>query len=255
MAPVQWNADYYYKHSSSQEVAAKDVLASVSFSCDEDVMDVGCGDGKISAYIAEKVCNGSVVGIDASQNMIDFAQKKFPQNAHPNLSFKLKDASAISYQEQFDRVVSFHCLHWIADQHAVLKGIYKSLKPGGKALLVMIAKGDFSQDYQRVIDMFAVHPQDKREYKELLDKVGFSSSTIELLSRVIHHENKQQCLDAIRACPLRGAHKSFAKGNEYDLIYEEIFKALQKSGYIKFYKDGSLDRIVLSLFVQAEKSW
>ena len=67
--------------------------------------------------------------IDYSPEMIDFAKKRFPSTQYSNLRFEQGDAQNLIYNQEFDLVTSFACLHWIKDRLAVLRGIKCSLKP------------------------------------------------------------------------------------------------------------------------------
>src|SRR5262249_20769943 len=107
----------------------------------ERVLDVGCGDGKITAEIAERLPAGSVVGIDPSEHMIDFAREHFVAG-RPNLSFEGGDATPPSHRDAFALVVSFNALHWVSDQTAALRGIRDALRPGGRALLQLVPQGE-----------------------------------------------------------------------------------------------------------------
>jgi trans-aconitate methyltransferase len=99
------------------------------------VLDVGCGNGKITAAIAERIPQGSVLGVDPSRNMIDFAREHYGPSTHPNLRFELGDARNLQYHHEFDRVVSFNAVHWVPEQVAVLRSVGAALKPDGEALL------------------------------------------------------------------------------------------------------------------------
>jgi SAM-dependent methyltransferase len=74
----KWNPEVYEKSSSTQKKWAEEVISKIQIKGNERVLDIGCGDGKITAYIASLVPEGSVVGIDNSAEMISFAQSKFP---------------------------------------------------------------------------------------------------------------------------------------------------------------------------------
>ncbi|GAB1542722.1 class I SAM-dependent methyltransferase [Scytonema sp. NUACC21] len=136
----KWDAEKYNKNSANQQRIAQELIAKLDLRGNEKILDIGCGDGKITAEIATYVPNGSVLGIDNSQEMIDFAQSKFPSSHFSNLNFKVTDANELSFNNEFDVVVSFFCLHWIIDHTQVLKAIETSLKPYGKALLTFMAK-------------------------------------------------------------------------------------------------------------------
>ncbi len=134
---TEWNAGLYRERSSLQQTMAAEVLQSLDLTGSERVLDVGCGDGRITAQIAQRVPTGSVVGVDASSNMIELASQK----KDPNLLFQVADARSLPFHHEFDLVVSFNALHWIHEQEVALTSIHKSLKPGGTAHLRLVPMG------------------------------------------------------------------------------------------------------------------
>ena len=106
-----WNADDYAKHSSSQYEWAKALIPKLKLRGNEAVLDIGCGDGKITAALAKSLPGGCVVGVDNSKGMIALAQHTFSVDDYPNLSFQKMDARALTFQEKFDRVFSNAALH------------------------------------------------------------------------------------------------------------------------------------------------
>lgn len=132
-----WDGKDYFENSSSQKDAAFDLLKYVFFKGNEHILDVGCGDGKITADIALKVPQGTITGIDVSPSMIAFASKNFPQKKYPNLHFLLRDAQDIDYQDEFDTILSFTALQWIPNHDSFLKAANKSLKPSGLLAITM----------------------------------------------------------------------------------------------------------------------
>jgi trans-aconitate methyltransferase len=93
---VAWNAADYAANSAVQQTWARELIAQLHLRGDEHILDVGCGDGKVTAELARAVPKGSATGIDASPEMIRFAQKTFPSGKHPNLEFQVMDAREIS---------------------------------------------------------------------------------------------------------------------------------------------------------------
>src|SRR2546423_11961789 len=138
---TEWNAAEYYRRSSLQEAMAQEVLALLDLNGSERILDVGCGDGKITAEIASRVPKCSVIGVDPSQDMINFAQAHFGPATLPNLRFEVADARRLPFQSEFDLVVSFNALHWIPEQEAALKSIHSALVVGGKAQLRLVPLG------------------------------------------------------------------------------------------------------------------
>src|SRR5947208_4569087 len=138
---TEWNAAEYYRRSSLQEAMAQEVLALLDLKGSERILDVGCGDGKITAEIASRAPRGSVVGVAPSREMISFAQRNFGSATRPNLRFEVADARCLPFKNEFDLVVSFNALHWIPDQDAALTSIHSALISGGRAQLRLVAAG------------------------------------------------------------------------------------------------------------------
>ena len=94
---MKWNAADYAANSAAQQIWAGELIAQLQLRGDERILDVGCGDGKVTAELARAVPKGLVTGIDASPEMICFARKTFPPGKHPNLKFQVMDAREISF--------------------------------------------------------------------------------------------------------------------------------------------------------------
>jgi trans-aconitate methyltransferase len=148
----EWNASEYNRHSSLQAALAEEHLDRLALEGAERVLDIGCGDGKITAEIAARVPRCSVLGVDPSHDMIAFATRHFGPATRPNLRFEVADVRRLTYRDEFDRVVSFNALHWVPDQGAALRSIRRALVDAGRALLRLVPQGprrsleDFIED-------------------------------------------------------------------------------------------------------------
>ncbi|MFZ3148417.1 MAG: methyltransferase domain-containing protein [Methanothrix sp.] len=143
----KWDPADYLKSSSAQYNWAMALIAGLKLHGDERILDIGCGDGRITAHLAGLVPNGSVLGVDLSPEMICFAADQ--HGNHLNLSFQVADASELHFSEKFDLVVSFACLHWIKDHLSVLKSVQQSLVPGGRFLMQCGGRGNAA----RILDL------------------------------------------------------------------------------------------------------
>lgn len=130
-----WDGGQYLENSSLQYQWARDYIQKLELRGDEKMLDIGCGDGRITAILAESLPNGSIIGIDASESMLQVAQKLKNQVHIDNLTFTKQDAMALSFENAFDFIVSFTCFHWIPDHLQALKEIEKALRPGGRVFL------------------------------------------------------------------------------------------------------------------------
>lgn len=132
-----WNPEKYNLHSSSQKDAALELLQHISFKSTDCVLDIGCGDGKITAEMSNQVVDGIMIGIDASAAMIYFAKHNFLDIFYKNLNFMFLKAEDLYFENCFDKVVSFTALQWVKDHAAVIKNIKISLKPEGMFAMTM----------------------------------------------------------------------------------------------------------------------
>jgi trans-aconitate 2-methyltransferase len=139
---AKWNAADYATNSSVQHGWARELIARLRLRGDEHVLDVGCGDGKITAELARLLPRGSVLGADASAEMISFAKNRFPAAENPNLEFHVLDARKIKLGGRFDLVFSNAALHWVDDQQAFFQGAASVLKPGGRLAVSCGGKGN-----------------------------------------------------------------------------------------------------------------
>src|SRR5882672_11400977 len=139
---MKWNAADYAANSTVQQTWGRELIAQLNLRGDEHVLDVGCGDGKVTAEIARALPRGSITGADASPQMIEFAKKTFPAGKFPNLRFRVMDARKINFERQFDLVFSNAVLHWVDDHQQILRGAAAVLKPGGRLVVSCGGKGN-----------------------------------------------------------------------------------------------------------------
>ena len=96
------------------------------------VLDIGCGTGKLTAILAEKVGpNGYVVGVDPDEERIKIAKETTQARPQNNLKFEVSDAETFP-EDKYDLVVCTYVLHWVERQKAVFERVYNNLRPGGQ---------------------------------------------------------------------------------------------------------------------------
>lgn len=138
-----WNSDalakIYFHHSETQRQWAWEFLSKINLSPSYKILDFGCRDGKISAGMARLVPNGSVLGLDISQSMIQLANVHFPPASFPNLQFKISESLTLDDfpgNHEYDLITAFAVFHLIPDPLEVLINLKMHLKPSGKLLIV-----------------------------------------------------------------------------------------------------------------------
>jgi len=194
---IHWDAAAYARHSEAQFSWAREIIAKLGLQGHEHLIDLGCGDGKVSAYIAERLPTGAVLGIDNSPEMIDLANRTFPPSRCPNLTFTYMDVSNIDVERRFDIAFSNAALHWVKDHRAVLAGVRTCLKPGGRAVFQMGGKGNAMGGGLALLEIISRRPWqpyfgeipipfrffEPEEYRDLLNEAGLEPIRVELIPK------------------------------------------------------------------------
>ena len=137
---VEFDGKRYEQTSTHQKEWGTRLIEELNLRGGERILDVGCGDGALTAKLAEDLPDGAVVGIDASIGMIETAQK----HRSSNLSFQQLDVTNIKFKEEFDIVFSNAVLHWVKDHKTLLELLYRALRTSGKLRVNFAGEGNCS---------------------------------------------------------------------------------------------------------------
>ena len=159
MSHKEWPADDYAIGSYIQAKIAEPYLSELALNPTDNILDIGCGDGGFISRIMSQIPHGQVLGIDISNNMVQLASTY--RDKYPNFSVQQEDVMAMTFTEQFDRVLSFWCLQWSQDIVVAFSKIYKALKNKGTTLVLCPTGegGPYSRAYSRV--------KESRQFDEL----------------------------------------------------------------------------------------
>lgn len=192
-----WNASQYEKHNQVDKNFSNSFVQGISLKSNEKILDVGCGDGRITAQLAKQVPQGEVIGLDPSASMITFAKNFQKQEGIKNVDFLQGNAETFSLKKKFDVIIAIHVLHWLVDPEKALKNIYNHLQPGGKVYFMLaMKKGNVSlekalrktmntqrEDFENFED--PIHPYAIEEFRQLLLATGFQ---VDKLCYSLHEE-------------------------------------------------------------------
>jgi trans-aconitate methyltransferase len=202
-ARVQWNAADYHHNASAQTGWGREVHARLALRGDEALVDLGCGDGRLTAELADRLPRGRVVGVDADPDMIAYARA---HHARENLAFVQADVRtfdvAAALARRADGVVSTAALHWVAEQEAVLRRCREHLAPGGRLCFQMGGRGNCEEiiaaarlvacepRWSRWLQGFASpwRFQAPEDYLRWLEATGFRPARVQLVPKDMVHE-------------------------------------------------------------------
>lgn len=198
---MDWNPEDYAKNSGAQLVWAQGLIARLTLRGSESLLDVGCGDGKITAEFARAVPDGFVLGVDSSPAFIEYARRHYPPAQHPNLEFLVMDARRLNSSQRFDVIFSNATLHWVDDHPAFLEGTARLLKPAGRLILSCGGAGN-AAGIVAVVDeliqsppwsayftgfIFPYYFYSPQEYALWLPQFDLSPSRLELVEKDMTH--------------------------------------------------------------------
>lgn len=158
--PHEFNGEAYKQSSTHQKEWGNKIISEFDLRGNERILDLGCGDGVLTAQLAKLVPEGFVLGIDASQGMIKVAS----QLRKKNLEFKLQNINSLDYQEEFDLVFSNATLHWVKDHNRLLNNSLRSLKKDGVIRFNFAAEGNCSHFF-KVIKTAMKLPEYSRHFE------------------------------------------------------------------------------------------
>ncbi|HET9704093.1 MAG TPA: methyltransferase domain-containing protein [Vicinamibacterales bacterium] len=129
---TEWNAAAYHKVSGPQTSWGQKVLARLQVRGDERAIDAGCGSGRLTAALMERLPAGRLLAIDRSWNMLMTARANLRPAFGPRVSFVQVDLPHLPVNEWADLVFSTATFHWVKDHPSLFAGIYAALRSGGR---------------------------------------------------------------------------------------------------------------------------
>jgi trans-aconitate methyltransferase len=185
MTQQHWDPNRYIRNASFVAELGMPVVELLDPKPGERILDLGCGDGALTAKLAALGCD--VVGVDASADQISAAKAR-------GLSAQVVDAQSLPFKSEFDAVFSNAVLHWIKRPDDVIVGVARALKKhgrfvgefGGATNVATVVDALSAALAGRGIDAAAVNPwyfPTPEEYRAKLEAHGLEVQHIELFPR------------------------------------------------------------------------
>jgi trans-aconitate 2-methyltransferase len=150
--PTAWDAQSYDRQVEPHEAWGRTVLDRLDLGGDETVLDAGCGTGKITRLLLERLPRGRVIGVDASAAMVERAREALGSDQRVEL--RVGDLLELSLAEPVDAVFSSATFHWILEHDRLFARLYDALRGGGRLEAQCGGQGN-AGEIERVLEALA----------------------------------------------------------------------------------------------------
>jgi trans-aconitate 2-methyltransferase len=129
-----WDGRSYDRISGPMEAMGRSVLARLQLAGDEAVLDAGCGSGRVTEALIERLPRGSVIAVDASPSMVDAARERLSVSGGGRVEVRMLDLLDLDLDldERVDAVFSTATFHWISDHERLFKRLRAALHSAGQ---------------------------------------------------------------------------------------------------------------------------
>ncbi len=128
---AEWDASAYFRLSNPHVVWGQSVLDRLPLQGDETVLDAGCGAGRVTADLLQRLPAGQVIALDISANMLAEARERLVPVFGDRVTFIQADLQEFRLDEPVDAIFSTAALHWVLDHPRLFSSLFAALKPGG----------------------------------------------------------------------------------------------------------------------------
>ena len=150
-----WDAATYDRVSGPQETWARRVLDRLPLAGDERVLDAGCGSGRVTHLLLDRLPDGHVVAVDGSQSMAELARENLPPDRTTVIH---SDLTELVLDEPVNAVFSNAVFHWIADHELLFRRMHDVLEPGGPMVVQCGGQGNVERFHERAREVSAREP-------------------------------------------------------------------------------------------------
>lgn len=235
---IAWSAEQYKENFSFVPEYGNSVMELIDFDTAKTAIDLGCGNGTLTAVLKEKGLR--VVGVDASKEMLALAKAE-----HPDIAFVQSDAAELIVSEKVDVVFSNAVFHWIDQekQQGLLQHISNALNPSGQLVFEFGGYGcaecvhsalekvfnEYGYDYQRCFYFPTIG-----EYAPLVEKAGLIVKTALLFERPTRQKDENGLENWIKMF-VKTPFEIISDETTKEKIIKKVVDRLRKQLYI----DGS----------------
>jgi trans-aconitate 2-methyltransferase len=223
MSPREWNAASYDRVSDPQLAMARDVIDRLDLRGDERVLDAGCGSGRVTEVLLERVPNGHVVAVDGSEAMVERTRERLGDRVEAFAS----DLLELTLAEPVDAILSTATFHWIDDHERLFARLHAALAPGGRLSAQCGGHGNIDNvvaaiDHPAFRDWSPWNFATPERTAERLRDAGFKDIWTWLQPWPVQPENSREYFETT----VLGSHLDRLPADERDRFLDEVLARL-----------------------------
>lgn len=234
--PREWDAGAYHDLAAPHQAWGAAILERLPLEGDETVLDLGCGTGRVTAQLLERLgADGRVIGIDGSARMVEEAARRLGDD--PRASFEQQDLLELTVADPADAAVSSATFHWIKDHDTLFARIRGALRPGAWFVAQCGGRGNIATVVRAVEEVMAREPYASafagfatpwnyagpEETTERLERAGFATQRVWLSESPQRTEHLREYLRTVSL----GSHVAHLPEDLREPFVDEVAIAME----------------------------
>lgn len=237
----EWDAASYEELADPMTRWGAEFLGCVEFRGDEVVVDAGCGTGRVTELLLERLPEGAVLAVDVSEEMVAAAAERFAKD--DRVTVERQDLLELDVGEPVGVIFSTATFHWILDHDRLFHRLAENLKPGGRlaaqcggtgnvARVLETAEKVMREDrFRKAFDGWtdAKHFADPETTKSRLEKAGFEEMETWLHEEPTEFDSVEKLARYLRTVILR-QHVAVLPEGERDAFVRAVAERMSEQG-------------------------
>ncbi len=146
MQTRDWDGASYDRISAPQEALGRAVLARMRLRGDETVLDAGCGSGRVTEALLERLPRGRVIAVDSSPSMVQQARRRLGERVEIHqIDLRDLELTQLDLSQPVDAILSTATFHWVLDHDALFRRLHGVLRPGGQLVAQCGGEGNIDR--------------------------------------------------------------------------------------------------------------
>jgi trans-aconitate 2-methyltransferase len=243
LSGTDWNAAAYDGLSDPMFEWGMAVMETLELKSDERVLDAGCGSGRLTEKLLERLPAGSVVALDFSPKMLEQARRRLARFGE-RVEFMHASLQDFELPRKVDGVFSNAVFHWVPDHAAMFRSLHGALKPGGWLAAQFGGVGNLARTLRRAHEVaeqsgfreqlrgveVGPHFEDPPSTRERMEAAGFHVSEAELHTVTPRFERRERYEAFLETVVLHQFVADISEGLRSEYLEEISSRTLREEG-------------------------